>query len=127
MSQTPGTPGTPGSPAGGAPQGPQPQGGQQQYQIRVDESKMQTVYANTIRTSSTADELVLDFGINLPHQQGQDGQIVMNFAVGSRVVMNWVAAKRLLMSLSQAVGNFEKRFGEIDVNARRPEGGEQQG
>ena len=45
----------------------QPQG-QQQVQLRIDESKMNTTYANTIRTSTTNDELVMDFGLNLPMQ-----------------------------------------------------------
>lgn len=64
----------------------QPQ--QQQVQLRIDESKMETTYANTIRTSSTGDEVILDFGINLPMPGGQDAQPVLMFSVGSRVVMN---------------------------------------
>jgi hypothetical protein len=31
----------------------------------------------------------------------------------SRVVMNWAGAKRLAMSLGQAVKQYEDRFGEI--------------
>ncbi len=34
---------------------------------------MTSTYANTIRTSTTADEVVLDFGMNLP-VQGPDGR-----------------------------------------------------
>ncbi len=98
---------------------PQPQ--QQQVQIRVDESKMATAYANTIRTATTPDEIVLDFGLNLP-QQGQQGnnQPTMLFQIGSRVVMNWAGAKRLLGSLNQAVANHERNFGEIDLSPRQP-------
>ncbi len=88
--------------------------GQQQVQIRLDESKMQTTYANTIRTTTTPDEIVLDFGLNLP-AQGQDQSPAMVFAVGSRIVMNWTAAKRLAISLQQAVGAYEARFGPIEV------------
>jgi hypothetical protein len=93
---------------------------QQQVQIRVDESKMTTAYANTIRTSTTADEIVLDFGINLPQQQGQDQPMTMVFAVGSRVVMNWTGAKRLTASLQQAVAAYEQRFGAIDMSPKQP-------
>ena len=100
------------------------QSGGQQVQIRIDESKMQSVYANTIRTATTADEIVLDFGLNLPQQQQQGQPPVMHFQIGSRVVMNWQAAKRLLGSLNQAVGNHERNFGEIDLTPRRPQGGE---
>lgn len=91
------------------------QNDQRQVQIRIDESKMQTVYANTVRTSTTQDEVILDFGLNLP-MQAENNQMVMLFGVGSRVVMNWQGAKRLAMSLAQVVRTYEQRFGEININ-----------
>jgi hypothetical protein len=88
---------------------------QQQVQLRIDESKMTSTYANTIRTSNTQDELVMDFGMNIPMQMpGQAPVIVFN--VGSRVIMNWAGAKRLAMSLGGAVRQYEERNGEIDIN-----------
>jgi hypothetical protein len=96
---------------------------QQQVEIRVDESKMVTTYANTIRTSTTADELVLDFGLNLTGQSGPNEPVRMIFSVGSRVVMNWAGAKRLMASLQQAVGGYEQTYGAIDLNAKLPSGG----
>jgi len=86
-----------------------------QVQLRIDESKMHTAYANTIRTATTMDEVVLDFGLNLPMQTGQGQDPVMVFAIGSRVVLNWSGAKRLMMTLNQAVGAYEQRHGEINV------------
>lgn len=100
-------------------QSPSPDPQSQHVQLRIDESKMATTYANTIRTSTTQDEIILDFGINLPQQQTKDGGVQMTFSVGSRVVMNWVGAKRLAASLAQAVGGYEQRFGEIDMNPRQ--------
>ena len=97
-------------------QGQQPQ--QQQIQLRIDESKMGTTYANTIRTSTTQDEVVLDFGMNLP-VPGPDNQPVLVFAVGSRVVLNWAGAKRLAISLGQVVRQFEERNGEINLGPRQ--------
>jgi len=87
---------------------------QQQVQLRIDESRMHSTYANTIRTSTTAEEVVLDFGINLPTPT-QDGQPALVFAVGSRVVMNWRGAKRLAISLGQIIRQFEERNGEIQL------------
>ena len=95
-----------------------PQGGQQ-VQIRVDESRMTTSYSNTIRTTTTADEVVLDFGLNLP-AQGPKGEQAMIFAVGSRVVLNWSGAKRLIGSLGQVVKAYEDQFSPIDVEQGRP-------
>lgn len=87
---------------------------QQQVQLRIDETKMQTTYANTIRSSTTQDEVVLDFGMNLP-MQGNDGQPVLNFSVGSRIVTNWAGAKRLAISMGQMVRQYEERNGEIQI------------
>ncbi|KAA0216765.1 MAG: DUF3467 domain-containing protein [Leptolyngbya sp. PLA3] len=86
--------------------------GQQQIQLRIDESKMHSSYANTIRTSTTLDEVVLDFGLNIPMQAPNQQPMVL-FSVGSRVVMNWAGAKRLAMSLGQLIRQFEEQNGEI--------------
>jgi hypothetical protein len=94
------------------------QGEQRQIQLRIDESKMNTAYANTIRTSTTQDEVVLDFGMNLP-VPGPDNQPALLFAVGSRVIMNWQGAKRLAISLGQVVRQYEERNGEINLNQRQ--------
>ncbi|MBX3386637.1 MAG: DUF3467 domain-containing protein [Phycisphaeraceae bacterium] len=88
---------------------------QRQVQLRIDESKMNTTYANTIRTSTTGDEVVLDFGINLPVPT-PDNQPALQFSVNSRVVLNWRGAKRLAISLGQVIRQFEERNGEIQLN-----------
>jgi hypothetical protein len=93
----------------------QPPQQERQIQLRIDESKMATTYANTIRTSTMPDEMVMDFGINMP-MPTPDGQGMLVFAVGSRVIMNWSAAKRLAISLGQAVRQYEEQNGEIKLN-----------
>ncbi len=102
----------------------QPQ--QQQVQIRVDESKMTSAYANTIRTNTAMDEVVLDFGLNLPMQGGQGQTPTMVFYANSRVILNWAGAKRLASSLNQAINAYEERFGEINLeqprSQQRPQG-----
>lgn len=105
MSDTPNTP-----PAGGAPQ--------QQIQLRIDEQRMKVTYANTIRTTTAPDEVVLDFGMNMPIQ-GPEGQMAMQFDVGSRVIMNWRSAKRLAMSLGQVIRQYEQANGEININPQQ--------
>lgn len=98
--------------------GQQPQ--QRQIQLRIDESKMHSAYANTIRTSTTQDEVVLDFGMNLPMQDPGSQQPVLLFAVGSRVIMNWAGAKRLAISLGQVIRQYEERNGEIVIQRPQP-------
>ena len=94
----------------------------QQVHIRIDETKMATAYANTIRSGTTSDELILDFGVNLPVQSGakQGEPMQMVFSVGSRVIMNWSTAKRLLGSIHQAVAAYEKAYGTIDLEGPKP-------
>ena len=87
----------------------------QQVQLRIDESKMSTTYANTIRSATTLDEVVLDFGFNLPVQGTQNAPPSMMFSIGSRVILNWAAAKRLSGTLQQAVAAYEEHNGEIDL------------
>lgn len=94
---------------------------QQQVQLRIDESRMATTYANTIRTSTTGDEVVLDFGMNLP-APSPDNQPTLLFSVGSRVVMNWRGAKRLAISLGQVIRQFEEANGEIQLNPQPQRG-----
>lgn len=96
---------------------------QRQIQLRIDESRMNTTYANTIRTSTTAEEVVLDFGMNLPQPGPDPNQPVLVFAVGSRVVMNWRGAKRLAISLGQVIRQFEERNGVIDLGNQQQQGG----
>ena len=98
---------------------PTPPANQQQVQLRIDESRMQTTYASTIRTSTTGDEVILDFGINLPTPT-PDNSPALLFSVGSRVVLNWRGAKRLAISLGQVIRQHEEQHGEIDLN--QPQG-----
>jgi hypothetical protein len=94
----------------------------QQVRLRIDETKMQSTYANAFRTNGTAEEVILDFGLNLmgpPAKQGEPAQIV--FSVTDRVIMNYYSAKRLAITLSQLIRRHEEQFGdlEMDVSKRR--------
>lgn len=87
---------------------------QRQVQLQIDESKMHSTYANTIRTSTTPDEVVLDFGMNLP-MPSQTNTPTILFSVGGRVVLNWRGAKRLAISLGQIIRQYEQQNGEIPL------------
>src|SRR3954470_8642808 len=91
-------------------------GGQQQVQVLVDERDMKTVYANAYRIHTAEQEAVIDFGFNMPNpnaQAGQRRQVLLK--VTDRVVISYVTAKRLALSLQQLVKRFEQQFGEIPV------------
>ncbi|MHC4715394.1 MAG: DUF3467 domain-containing protein [Planctomycetota bacterium] len=98
------------------------QTGQRQVRLRIDERAMGTSYANAFRANGTAEEVMLDFGLNLvnpvPQEQGQ-GEIV--FQVNDRVILNYYSAKRLAITLGQIIRRHEEQFGELqlDVSKRR--------
>src|SRR3990170_2474330 len=82
------------------------QTGQRQVRLRIDERNMRSSYANAFRTNGTAEEVMLDFGLNLVSpaaqqqaagqpgaQQQQQPEII--FQVSDRVIMNYYSAKRL--------------------------------
>ena len=102
------------------------QTGQQQVRLRVDEREMSSSYANAFRTNGTAEEVMLDFGVNLVNpssqQEGQQPEII--FRVNDRVIMNYYSSKRLAITLSQLIRRHEEEFGELemDVNKRRKGG-----
>ena len=101
------------------------QTGQQQVRLRVDERNMKSSYANAFRTNGTAEEVMLDFGLNLvgQPQEGQSQPEIL-FQVNERVIMNYYSAKRLAITLSQLIRRHEEQFGELemDVAKRRKAG-----
>ncbi len=96
------------------------QTGQQQVQIRIDERNMTTSYANAFRTNGTAEEVMLDFGLNLvvPGAQGTDQPGIM-FQITNRVIMNYYSAKRLALTLGQLIRRHEEQFGELELDVAR--------
>lgn len=97
------------------------QTGNKKIRLRVNQSDMETTYANSFRPVASTEELMLDFGINqtFPIADGKkDGpQAEIVFNVSSRVIINYYTAKRLAIALGQVVNNYEKDFGEIKLNA----------
>ncbi len=98
------------------------QTGQQQVRVRFDEREMKTVYANAFRTNGTAEEVMLDFGINfIAPPVGEQKTPEISFQVSNRVILNYYSAKRLAITLTQLIRRHEEQFGELemDVNKRR--------
>ena len=98
------------------------QTGQRQVRLQIDEQKMQANYANAFRTNGTAEEVVLDFGLNLINPAAQpEGAVSMIFQLNHRVILNYYSAKRLALALGQVIRRHEDQFGvlELDVAKRQ--------
>jgi hypothetical protein len=103
------------------------QTGQRQIRLRIDERNMRSGYANAFRTNGTAEEVMLDFGLNVanpPAQQKPQDQPEIIFQINERVILNYYTAKRLAITLSQLIRRHEDQFGqlELDVAKRRKDG-----
>ena len=98
------------------------QTGQQQVQLRIDEREMSTAYANAFRTNGTAEEVMLDFGVNLamaaPGAEDDQSPAIL-FKLNNRIIMNYYSAKRLAITLSQLIRRHEEQFGELELDVRQ--------
>ncbi|HEX2973215.1 MAG TPA: DUF3467 domain-containing protein [Tepidisphaeraceae bacterium] len=97
---------------------PQPEQ-QQGVQVLLDERELRTLYTNAYRIHTAPEEVVIDLGFNMANpnmqQQGASATPQLLFKVTDRVVMSYINAKRLAMSLGQLVKRYEQQFGELPL------------
>ena len=87
-------------------------------------------YANAFRTHLTPEEVVVDFGFNMAApassstggQPGSGPQQDMMFRVSDRIILNYATARRLAMTLRQAIHLHEKALAEDQSDASEPAG-----
>ncbi len=102
------------------------QTGQKQIRVRIDERNLQTSYVSGFRPTMTAEEVMLDFGLNLVRPTGdKEHPHDLVFQANNRLIMSYYSAKRLAIALSQIVRRFEQQFGEIELNAAKRRTGQQ--
>lgn len=86
----------------------------QQVQVLLDERDLKSMYANAYRIHTSAEEVIIDLGFNMPNPNpANPGQQQLLFKVTDRVIISYTNAKRLAISLTQLVKRYEQQFGEI--------------
>ena len=80
--------------------------------VRWDDSKMTSTYANVCNVSSTREEVTLLFGTN---QSWYTGQQELAIQLSDRIILNPFAAKRLSLLLNNIIKEYESRFGELQM------------
>lgn len=100
------------------PMGDQPN--QQQQQVRIDASKIETVYTNFFAVSGAQEEITLFLGANSPMPNSNQPLAQLSH----RVMFNPQNAKKLMLAMQQTVNAHEERFGPIELPANP---GQQQG
>ncbi len=102
------------------------QTGQKQIRVRIDERNLQTNYVSGFRPTITAEEVILDFGLNLIRPTGnKDEPHEVIFQTSSRLIMSYFSAKRLAVALAQIIRQYEQQFGPVELNAARRRTGRQ--
>jgi hypothetical protein len=96
------------------------QTGQQKIRVHIDERNLQTGYASGFRPVATAEELMLDFGLNIIRPSAdKQGEREIIFQANNRIVINYYSAKRLALALGHIIRRYEQEFGEIELNAAK--------
>ncbi len=83
--------------------------------VKWDDSGMSTSYANVCNVASTREEVTILFGTN---QTLYTGQNELTVKLSDRMIISPYAAKRLLLLLGNVVGQYEKRFGQLNIDVR---------
>lgn len=84
-------------------------------ELSLDESRLHSAYANFCRVTGTAEELIVDFGLNA--QVAPSSQPAMTLE--QRVVLSYLSAKRLLVALHAAVQRHEATFGVLELDSAK--------
>jgi hypothetical protein len=96
------------------------QTGQKRVRVRIDESNVKTSYASGFRPVATAEEVIMDFGLNLARLTGdKETPYEVIFQANNRVIMNYYSTKRLVLALGQIIRRYEEKFGELELNAAK--------
>ncbi len=98
---------------GGGQAAPQTAGQDPGVQVLLDERDMRTIYSNAYRIHTSAEEVIVDLGFNMPNPNQQPGQQQLLFKVTDRVIMSYASAKRMMLSMQQLIKRYEQQFGEI--------------
>jgi len=84
--------------------------------VRVDETKMTVSYVNAYRIHTSAEEVIIDVGFNMPNPnaaEAKSGDLL--FYVSNRLILSYTNAKRLQLSLQKLIDRYEQQFGELPL------------
>jgi len=96
------------------------QTGHREIRLRVDERNLATGYANAFRANGTAEEVMLDFGLNLvAPPSAPQGRPEILFQASHRILKNYYSAKRLAITLTQLIRRHEEQFGELEMDVTK--------
>ena len=81
----------------------------------TDTSHAAAMYSNFCRCTGTAEEIILDFGLN-SQPMGTPAEPI---PITQRVVVNYYTAKRLLGALHMTIKHHEDKFGVLETDVQK--------
>jgi hypothetical protein len=91
---------------------PQPVPEERRGVLNLRYDRATTSYANLAVLTSTMEEVVLNFGINVNPPTAKNE---VNVEVTNRIIMSYPSAKRLALTLGNMIQRYEARSGVIPV------------
>ena len=88
---------------------------QSQMKIEIEDNQVASDYSSTVRVWGSAEEINLDFAGPLRPTGPQSAKL----KIDHRIIMNPWAAKRLAISLGQAIARYEQTYGPLELDARK--------
>jgi hypothetical protein len=86
--------------------------------VQWDDRNMKSSYANVCNVASTREEVIVLFGVN---QAWQAPASEVTVQLTDRIILSPYAAKRLSLLLQNVIGQYEQRFGSLDVPSTQPQ------
>lgn len=84
-----------------------------QAQLRWDDRKMATSFANVVNIQSTREQVDLFFGTNQTWNIANEK--TLSIELSNRLILSPFAAKRLSVALAGVMREYEARYGALDV------------
>ena len=85
--------------------------------IRWDDTNIQSTYANVCNVISSREEVSMLFGMN-QRWDSENNELVIDLS--DRIVLNPYAAKRVMNLLNNVIGQYEAKFGTIELDSEAP-------
>lgn len=82
-------------------------------QLRWDDQRMATTFANVVNIQSTREQVDLFFGTNQTWNVANDKTLTIELS--NRIILSPFAAKRLAIALNGVLREYESRYGDLRV------------
>ena len=97
----------------------QPAGAGRETQLKWNDEKMATTFANVVNIQSTREQVDLFFGTNQTWNAANEKALTIELS--NRIILSPFAAKRLSVALNGVLREYEQRYGEQEFKQKTEE------